>query len=282
MFGYVNISEKIISQQDKELYRSYYCGLCKAIGKKTQLFRLTLNNDLTFLGVLLSAIEQNEPEFAENKKCIVHPRKKHKEVSFNSVMDYVSDMNILLVYLKVCDDAHDDKKLFSVILKFLFSFRALQVQKKYSDLSKKIKTYLRKLSKLENEKCPDIDEVADCFAKILEDIFIPDFIDDERNKRILSWIGYNLGRWIYIVDAYADIEKDRRKKSYNPFLYSDDKEIKAVTYDALTLSLSNIANAFDLLEIYRNKSLLENTFFSGLPGVQEGMFSKTEGKDGSL
>lgn len=282
MFGYVNISEGIISEQDKELYKSYYCGLCKAIGTKTQIFRLTLNNDLTFLSVLLSAIDENEPTFISDRNCIVHPKKKHKEISFDRIMDYVSDMNILLVYLKICDDALDEKKPSANLLKFLFGFRAKQTQAKYPVLSKNINTYLTRLSELEKKKCPYIDEVADCFAKILEEIFVPEFLSDDSSKKILSWIGYNLGRWIYIIDAYSDIEKDRKQKSYNPFLISEDKEIKTSTYDALTFALSNISNAFDLLEIRRNETLLKNIFFSGLPGVQDSIFSKTEENNGSI
>lgn len=30
-------------------------------------------------------------------------------------------------------------------------------------------------------------------------------------------MGYNLGRWIYLMDAADDLEEDREKNNYNPF-----------------------------------------------------------------
>lgn len=67
------------------------------------------------------------------------------------------------------------------------------------------------MSRLEKNNCKEIDETADCFARILEILFTPDFIEDKDKKRILAWLGYNTGRWIYIIDAYNDLEKDVKK-----------------------------------------------------------------------
>lgn len=284
MFGYVNICMNNISEEDKLLYQSYYCGLCKAIGKKSQKFRFTLSHDLTFLSVLLSAVIKEDARILRNKKCIAHHIKKHDEIEFNKILDYASDMNILLTYLKICDDADDDRKILSVILRFILKFKASNVCKKYKNLSEGILKSLSELSELEKKNCPSIDMTADCFALITEKIFAPDFIEDEETKKILAWIGYNTGRWIYIIDAYSDIEKDKKSGSYNAFLCSnsDIEENKQLTYDTLTYTLNNIANAYDLLKIYRNDSLLRNILYSGLPGKQDSIFFKTEEENGSL
>lgn len=282
MFGYVNISHNTISEEDRKLYSAYYCGLCKAIGKKSELLRLGLNNDLTFLSVLLSAVIPDDVEILENKKCVIHTFKKHSEVKFSKVLDYTSDMNILLVYLKFCDDVSDEKKISSFFAKCLFSHKAKQVIKKYKKLSDEIKAYLKKLTDLEKDKSCSIDETADCFAKILEKLFVPDFVEDDNTKDILSWMGYNIGRWIYIIDAYCDIEKDKKSKSYNPFIYCDNPDIKKLTYDTLTYTLNNIANAYDLLKVYRSDTLIKHILYSALPLRQEQIFNETEEKYGSI
>ena len=31
----------------------------------------------------------------------------------------------------------------------------------------------------------------------------------------MYWLGYNLGKWIYIIDAYDDLEKDMKSNSFN-------------------------------------------------------------------
>lgn len=55
MFGYININQKILSEENKNLYQSYYCGLCRRLksncGTKGQML---LAYDMTFLVVLLT------------------------------------------------------------------------------------------------------------------------------------------------------------------------------------------------------------------------------------
>ncbi len=272
MFGYVNISRGSISDEDKKLYSAYYCGLCKAIGRSSQLFRLTLSNDLTFLAVLLSAVTDDEPVFTDKAHCVVHPVKKHSEVTDSRVLEYAADMNILLVYLKVCDDEIDDGKLSDKLKRMIFSLKAEMIAKKYHNEAEIIRNELSRLAEIEKEKSPSADEAADCFAKILEVIFSPVSLGfDDETLTVLKWIGYNVGRWIYIIDAYADYENDKKSKSYNPFIYGGPD--KDAVSDGLYHTLAAISNAYELLKVCRNDSLIRNFIFSGLPEKQESIIN---------
>ena len=57
MFGYVIVNKPELKIKDFDTYQSFYCGLCKALhedfGRRGQL---TLNFDLTFLAILLTAL----------------------------------------------------------------------------------------------------------------------------------------------------------------------------------------------------------------------------------
>lgn len=281
MFGYVNISQGSISDEDKKLYSAYYCGLCKAIGEKSQRYRLTLSNELTFLAVLLSAVSPAEPEIINNRHCVAHPFKTHDEILPNIVLDYVSDMNILLAYLKICDDVADDKKVTDFIKKAVLKNKAKNVERKHLEIANKIRINLKRLTELEKEKSPSLDMTADCFAKMLEAVFAPDCIGlDGETQKILAWMGYNIGRWVYIIDAYADIKKDKKSGSYNPFLCGEID--KTATSETLYYTLANIANTYDLLKVYRNDGLIRNFLFSGLPEKQEYILTRTEETDESL
>lgn len=282
MFGYVNISCESISKEDKDLFGAYYCGLCKAISEKSQLLRLGLNNDLTFLAVLLSGVCDDEVDFKENSRCVIHSFKKHSEIEKNTVLEYAADMNILLVYFKICDDCEDEKSTSKKGLRLLFKGSAKKIVQKYPEISEKIEKNLKRLSVLEKENCESVDEAADCFAKLLEAVFVPDFIKDEKTRKILKWMGYNLGRWIYIADAYEDLEKDKKKNNYNPLAFYDEKKLKKEIYESMTFTLSNIAGAYDLLDIKRNDTLIRNIIYAGLPGKQDMIFNKTEENNGSL
>lgn len=47
MFGYVNVCKDELKIKDYNLWKSYYCGLCKCLGKRyNNIIRLGLNYDI--------------------------------------------------------------------------------------------------------------------------------------------------------------------------------------------------------------------------------------------
>ena len=222
MFGYVRIYEDELKIRDFKQFRAYYCGLCRALGSTcSQSSRMGLSYDMVFLAIVLSAIEEKEETFLE-KPCIAHPFRKKKSVSVTEALKYSAHMSVILGYLKSLDDWRDDKSIKGLLGLLIYYLPFRKSKKLYLDKYKLLKEQMDKLSLLEAKNCSSIDETADCFAKMLEALFTPDFA--KKQERELSWLGYNIGRWIYIIDAYDDIEKDFRKKSYNPLLCGVDSE----------------------------------------------------------
>ena len=73
MFGYVTVCKNALSEQGLKTFKAYYCGLCKAIGKRcSQSARLGLSYDITFLAIVLSSVCKNEISM-KDKKCVLHP-----------------------------------------------------------------------------------------------------------------------------------------------------------------------------------------------------------------
>ncbi len=284
MFGYINVYDKVISEEDYSIFKEYYCGLCKAMGRRcSHLTRLGLSYDITFLAIVLSSLDasmQNE----ENKICIAHPFKKKSYIIKDRAIDYSADMGVLLEYYKLLDDWHDEHSIKALLGLALFKTGKNKAFGRNKEKCIIIKGCLDKLSKLENEHCSSIDECADCFAKILEELFVPDFIEDETSRKVLKWFGYNIGRWIYVIDAVNDMEKDYKKKNYNPFneafcgesFEEYVKEIKEEKSFTLTYTLSNAAAAFDLLDIKKNKSLLEGIVYDCLRIKQQQILKQAE------
>ena len=55
MFGYITPVLSVLSDEQKQRYRSFYCGVCHSLRERHgQAGRLSLSNDMTFLAVLLS------------------------------------------------------------------------------------------------------------------------------------------------------------------------------------------------------------------------------------
>jgi hypothetical protein len=221
---------------------------------------------MTFLAILLCAADDDLSEEG-NIFCILHPTKKAKRLTARGI-SYAADMSVLLIKAKLCDDAADEKKHLCKALAALINDKRITDDKREFIASK-----LAELDKIEKTGKADPDLSSDCFAALCAGLFAPDFIKNEKTREALSWLGYNIGRWVYLIDAYEDLERDIKKGCYNPFATSrDGAKIKSENgekiEEMLYFTLSQAAGAFDLLPIKRSKSLLENIIYIGLPARQ--------------
>jgi hypothetical protein len=314
MFGYILPEKPELKMKEYELFRAYYCGVCKSIGKRHgQISRVTLNYDSTFLALLLSSLVEERVD-VKRERCIVHPLQKRAIVKNNLLIDYAADMNIILAYYKLEDDWKDErsKKSFAVMQVLKPAFRKIRVNHK--EKCGIIEARLEELSALEKQKCSSIDEAAEPFAKIMEEIMAyGEVCEEPKIEKILRWMGYNIGRWIYILDAYDDIEKDIREKTYNPFLYqyryferageleiiasgcdSDDcgssckgsgnqqdakiegfkSEIVESVDFSLTYTLNQISKGYELLATMGCSSIVENIVYMGMLRKTEQILKK--------
>lgn len=270
MFGFVNVYKNELKIKDYNLFRAYYCGLCKALGKRhNQLVRLGLSYDMTFLAILADAMNDTEPDISTDG-CIKHIG-SHMIIKGNTAIDFASDMSIVLCYYKLCDDIRDDKsiKAFFARIPYISPFR--KIRSRYSELCEKIRIKLSELSRLEKEGCPSIDMASDPFALLTSEIFSA--ISPE-----LCRVGYNIGRFIYIADAYKDIDEDRKSGSYNPFLYLDKEYLNSPDFTdnakgSFNMTLSAIASSYRELSIKKNKDILDNIIYLGLRYAYEELFN---------
>ena len=103
MFGYVRANLNDLSEQEKNRYRAFYCGLCQALGERHgQRGRMTLSFDMTFLTMFLGSLYEPE-EKAGEMRCVPHPARPHHFVR-TEITDYAADMTVALSYFKCLDD----------------------------------------------------------------------------------------------------------------------------------------------------------------------------------
>lgn len=287
MFGYIKPCKGQIGEENFEIFNAYYCGLCKAIGKNcSHIARLGLSYDVTFLSMLLSSVLDDTYNECE-KNCIVHPIKKKKCVLNDKAVDYSAYMSVMLSYLKLADDWNDEKSVKALFGMLLFKLGIHRARRHYPNEYIYIKNQIDRLSELEKAKSGDIDECANCFAEILKKLFAPDFIDDENMRRALGWFGYNIGRWIFVIDALNDLEKDFKEKAYNPFLCDFDGDniieytrLKAKELETtLTLTLENAASALDLIKLYKNSDVAYGIVYRSLKIRQTQILNKYIGEN---
>lgn len=247
MFGYVTVLKDELKIKDYTTYRAYYCGLCHQIGKShNQLSRLGLNYDLTALAIILDSLSDKPTEFYK-AGCIKKFGKRPTKCSDEN-LKYAADMNVLLAYFKLLDDIKDNRSIKALVGIIPFALRAKRLKKKYPKLYEKVKVSLERLSFLEKANCDVIDKVAHESAVLTQAIF-------EEHEPLLASLGYSLGRFVYIIDAYDDMEDDYKNKNYNPAVlqYSYNgtmtEEIRKNISDNLYFTL------FDVSEQYKKISI---------------------------
>ena len=274
--------------REYEIFRGYYCGVCKSIKNNYgQIPRFTLTYDSSFLALLLDSMSKKEVNISI-ERCIAHPVNKRKVIKNSIFVDYASDMNIILAYLKVKDDWNDERKIYAFPAMLALKKAYKKVYKKYNEKCSRISDSLKKLNDLEKRKSSSLDEVSILFGKVMEEVTDCPYIEDDNQRKALKWIGYNIGRWIYILDAYDDIEKDIKNKSYNPLIYQYEynnqslNDFKAeIVKDIdflLVFILSEIEKGFNLIDVYKNKEIVENIIYLGMLKKTEAII-KGSGKD---
>ncbi len=274
LFGFVNVYKNELKIKDYNKFKAYYCGLCKTLGKMyNQAVRLGLSYDMTFLAIIADAVSEKEC-LTKKQGCFKHTGNRDVCVS-NDAINYSSDMSIILAYHKLSDDISDNHSIKALLAKLAYIRAYKKACKKHSGVSEIIRDNLTRQSELEKQKCANIDEIADPFATLLSVIFA------NWNKS-LEKIGYNIGRFIYIADSYSDIETDRKKGSYNPYLcaYTEEflktEEFKKSVMGSLNMTLSAIAQSYSKIEIIKNKEILDNIIYMGLRFTFDNLFKDKE------
>ena len=261
MFGYIVMNKPEIKFKDYDMYRSFYCGLCRELKERFGFAgQLTLSYDMTFVTMLLTGLY--EPEINQDTiRCVVHPVKK-RPVRNSIVTEYTADMNILLTYYKCMDDWKDEKKYLKLAYAKVLEGKNKKTELIYQKKAAKIIEYLEELSALEKENETDIDRMAGCFGHIMEEILA--YKEDEWEQG-LRRMGFFLGKFIYLLDAYDDVEKDVKNGCYNPFSEMYIMEtFEADVRQILIMMLAEACKEFEKLPIIEYTDILRNILYSGV------------------
>lgn len=269
MFGYVKTDYPNMYVKDTVLYKAAYCGLCKSIGKTCGIKgRFLLNYDLTFFSVLLHNLCDLDMKI-EKKHCIIHPISKRPIAATDSLTDRIAALNVILARYKLNDDVIDSGK--GRLARAFFGKAYKRAKKAEPQLDLIVSQRYGELLALERAGGDSIDRSADPFGCMMADIaslFLGELSDDATAD-----LFYALGKWIYLIDALDDFDKDLKKNSFNVFVNAfpeaDCKEelLKKFGQDVfITFGgvLTQIAEATKRLKYKFNHDLTDNVLINGL------------------
>lgn len=280
MFGYVKAYKPELRIKEYEMYKAVYCSICKQIGKKYGFItRFSLSYDFTFLTLLYLSL-RNDCVTVGKGHCVYNPLKKCGYVKGELPTMPLAAAQIMLYY-KLLDNISDEgffKSIASRLLLFFTKKGYKKAAEEFPEVEDIFKRYFKEQTAVEQKNIGSIDAAADPTAKMLSSLFA--LCSPNGEIRALERMGYCMGRWIYIMDAAADLEKDIKEKKYNPLKgEAIGKEslpdfLTERLEGTLTFCATEAAAAFELLSIHRFKNILGNVIYLGLENSQNEIFKK--------
>ncbi len=268
MFGYVRTDLPYLYMKDDVLYKAMYCGVCKGISEVCgQTARMGLSYDVTFLSVILHNIAGIDVKI-EKSRCLTHHIRKKPMAEVDELTRKLGAVNTELVYFKYTDDIKDGDKGKGKRLWFQKGHR--RVKARYPKITQIIESRLAEQEQLEKQKVASIDRAADSTAKMVADL--SDYLLEDKKTAQTYALFYALGKWIYLIDALDDFDKDKKKGAYNPFVLSYDARSKKELFEKYKEDIEFIFHSlfYDIRELlpqikfYFNRDLCDNILLRGL------------------
>lgn len=293
LFGYVKPFKPMLRVCEFDTYQAIYCGLCKQLSRSYGPFvRLTLSYDFAFLALLGFSVQDDVPQF-ERQNCLYNPLKKKMCCPESAPLRFAADAAVLTLYHKVRDNITDERGFRRLGYRIIYPLVAISYKKACignKELDAFLNEQMKDQAHLEKRKCDSVDRAGEPTAQCLSKLFSM-LTEDCNQKRVLERIGYLLGRWIYFIDAFDDLEEDMERGRYNPFLLRaqhlrkegnpDIQDIDFLRKEALfslNLTTGEIIKTFELLETKRYRTILENILSLGLKNVTDRVSSEQNQK----
>ncbi len=257
MFGYITVTKSNLGKEDIEKYRAYYCGLChelKALYGKDGTENLSY--DMVFITLLLTDL-YNAKIKKGTERCLAKPLRQHEYIT-SIYTEYAADMQMLLSYYSALDNVMDKDE--GAEIKRLSSLERYipELESNYARQSQSLKNGLDALREEEKKGEIDAGKMSYIFGSALSELFIP--IEDDFFSPFLKSLGSALGRFIYLMDAFADRKKDQKRGAYNPLLGVEKERIESLLMNAASES----SDAFEALALDDNLAILRNIIYSGI------------------
>lgn len=278
MFGYLQPYKPYLLVKDFELYKSVYCGLCKKLGEEYGIFaRMTLSYDCTCYALLAMGLS-GRCEKVYKKHCTCNPLKKcFYCVSGNDELSLASAITVVTVYYKLEDNIKDSsffKGLLARFLKLFVNFWRKKSLKKFPKVDEIVGELNDSQSKAEESENISVDECAEPTAIMMKKLMLL-LAKTESEEKVFAEFGYFLGKWVYLMDAADDYEKDLKGNNFNPFVYSlKDKELSQQERSmyingVLNLTASRVVSAYNLMNVKSFSTISDNLVNMGLGQMQK-------------
>ncbi|MDE6597154.1 MAG: hypothetical protein K2K60_00770, partial [Clostridia bacterium] len=269
MFGYISPDSPYLFKKDETLYKALYCGLCKSIGSGCgQVARTALTYDMAFTSALVHNIRGEDVKI-KRERCAVHLIKRRPVTAVDDTTVALGCVNTVLAYFKLCDDKADGEARGA--LRHLYKKGYRRALKRHPEVAEIISRRTGELAELEKAGCAVIDMAAEPTAEMMREISV--YLLKEFSTAETERLFYSLGKWVYLIDALDDYDKDVKKGRYNVFynVYGEKSKAQAVEKGKEEINFifdmlfSEMRESLKNIKFYYNHDLTDNIILRGIP-----------------
>ncbi len=276
MFGYISPDAPYLFKKDEVLYKALYCGLCKGIGAGCgQTARTALTYDMAFVSALVHNIRGEDVKI-EKRHCVLHLIRRRPIALADDTTVALGCVNTALAYYKLCDDKADGDR--RGVLRHLYKKGYKRALKRQPQIAEIIEKQTKELAEIEKAGCAVIDMAAEPTAAMMREIskILLGSYSTEHTEKLF----YALGKWVYLIDALDDYDKDVKRGRYNVFYNAYKKDCLK---QAIEVGEEELKFIFDMLfaemreslvniKFYFNHDLTDNIILRGIPQKTKKIF----------
>ena len=269
MFGYIQPDAPYLFKKDETLYKALYCGLCKSIGAGCgQRARTALTYDMAFMSALVHNIRHEDVNI-KRAHCVLHLIKKRPIAAVDDITVMLGCINTALAYYKLLDDKADgDRK---GVLRHLYKKGLKRAVKKHKKAVEIIENGMRAQGEIEKANCSIIEMAAEPSAVMMRELSV--YALGEYSTSETEALFYDIGKWVYLIDALDDYDKDVKKHRFNVLFNAfgaqslaqaveENRDELTFLFDSLFADMRMRISAIDF---GFNRDLTDNIILRGIP-----------------
>ena len=261
MLGVMMVRKDELKFREYDRYRGYYCGLCRAIGKRcSSVCRMALSFEMTFLAMLHTSLYEPETDCGKHR-CLFHPVSKRLMLS-NEAIDYAADLSAIISYYDLRDGWEDEHRVDKLAASEALRRAAKRAGERLPRQKAAVERYVKRLHETEQKNDQNLDAAANLTGEMLAELYV---MKDDVYARDLRELGFSLGKFIYLCDCYEDVERDVKKQNYNPLIArSGESEFAERCEQMLSAIMADAARAFERLPLIEDAEIMRNILYSGI------------------
>ncbi|MBR5301722.1 MAG: hypothetical protein IKU38_02700 [Clostridia bacterium] len=261
MLGVMMVRKDELKFREYDRYRGYYCGLCRAIGKRCgSVCRMALSFEMTFLAMLHTSLYEPETVCGRHR-CLFHPVSRQLMLS-NEAIDYAADLSAIISYYDLRDGWEDERRVDRLAASEALRRAAKRAGERLPRQKAAVERYVKLLHEIEQKNDQNLDAAANLTGEMLAELYV---MREDVYAKDLRELGFYLGKFIYLCDSFEDIERDIKKKNYNPLIlrYADEA-FDANCEQMLSDMMARAALAFERLPLLEDAEIMRNILYSGI------------------